>query len=89
MRRSLLALSVLGAMLAPARAADVAPYLATRPVVVGPPLVAVAPPAPTACWRYGPLGFGWYPCYAGPPQYWASYDYGWRPHWARHYWDRW
>ena len=85
MRRSWLVLSLLGAALQPALAADVAPPIAAAPVWVAPPPVAAAP---TACWRYGDLGYGWYPCYAGPPAYWASYHYGWRPYWGRH-WYRW
>jgi hypothetical protein len=85
MRRCLLVLSVLGAALHPALAADVAPPVAATPVVVGPPAMAVAPAPPTACWRYGAHGYGWYPCEAGPPAYWRSYDYGWRPYWGRHH----
>ena len=82
MRRSYLVLSVFAAVLMsppPGLAADVAP-LAPPSVVV-----AVPPPAATACWRYGGAGWGWYPCYAGPPAYWHSYHHGWRPDWARHY----
>jgi hypothetical protein len=84
MRHPFLVLSMLAGVLSlqrPALAADVAPL--TPPPVV----VAVPPPAPaaTACWRYGGAGWGWYPCYAGPPAYWHSYHYGWRPDWARHY----
>ena len=87
MRRSLLVFSVLGAALQPALAADmVAPPYGPAPVVVGPPRVVAVMPAPaTSCWRYGRLGYGWYPCEAGPVEYWGSYDYGWRPYWGRHH----
>jgi len=89
MRRVVL-LSLFAAVLlgpASARAADFAPYPTA-------PIVAVAPPpvvsvGPAACWRYGALGWGWYPCYAGPPRYWHYYHRGYRgrPYWAR--WQRW
>jgi len=73
----------------PAAAADIVTIPAAPPVVVAPAPVAVAPvvvaPATTGCWRYGTLGWGWYPCWAGPPAYWHSYR-GWRPHWARQHW---
>jgi len=84
MRHPCLVLLTLAAVLnlpRPALAADVAPLAAPAVVAVAPP------PAATACWRYGGLGWGWYPCYAGPPAYWHSYHYGWRPYWARR--DRW
>jgi hypothetical protein len=68
----------------PALAADVAAVPSAPPVIVGPVPAAVVPAA-TACWRYGTLGWGWYPCYAGPPAYWHSYR-GWRPRWARQHW---
>ena len=94
MRRFALPLSLSAAVLlsgAPVHAADLAPNSAPYPTA---PIVAVAPPpvvpvGPAACWRYGTLGWGWYPCYAGPPRYWHYYHHGyrWRPHWAR--WQRW
>jgi hypothetical protein len=85
---------------APARAADMGPpeppetyappppVAAAPPVMVAPPPVVagpVVPPGPAGCWRYGPVGWGWYPCVAGPPAYWHDYRYGyrWRPYWAR------
>jgi hypothetical protein len=88
MQRSLLTASMLAALLCapqPAPAADVA-MIRSGPVVYAEPapLVAVAP-ATTGCWRYGTLGWGWYPCWAGPPAYWHTYR-GWRPHWARQHW---
>ena len=86
MHRSFLASSMLAAMICaahPAAAADVATIPAGPPVYVEPAPVVVAPPA--ACWRYGTLGWGWYPCYAGPPAYWHYYR-GWRPHWAQQHW---
>jgi len=87
MRRSFLACSILPALLCgpqPAAAADVATIPAGPPVYVE-PAPAVVGPATTGCWRYGTLGWGWYPCLAGPPRYWHSYR-GWRPHWARQHW---
>jgi hypothetical protein len=84
MKRSLLVLSVLGAALQPALAADMLVPYGAAPVVVAPPPVAYVQ-APTSCWRYGRLGYGWYPCEAGPVEYWGSYDYGWRPYWGRHH----
>jgi hypothetical protein len=71
----------------PVRAADLTPYPTAPIVTVAPPPVASVGPA--ACWRYGTLGWGWYPCYAGPPRYWHSYRHGyrWRPYWAR--WHKW
>jgi hypothetical protein len=87
MRRSLLASSILFALIAaqaPATAADVAVIPAPPPVYVEPAPVAVVP-AETGCWRYGTHGYGWYPCWAGPPAYWHTYK-GWRPHWARQHW---
>ncbi|HLH92357.1 MAG TPA: hypothetical protein VKX28_28335 [Xanthobacteraceae bacterium] len=100
MRRSVLFLSLLVATLlsvGATRAADLVPDLAPYPTA---PIVAVAPPpiepaTPAACWRYGNLGWGWYPCYAGPPPYWHYYrgyhhGYRGRPYWARwHRWHRW
>ena len=89
MQRSLLASSLLAALLCaqqPAAAADIATipaYVEPAPVVVVPAPVVVVPP--TGCWRYGTLGWGWYPCLAGPPAYWHTYR-GWRPHWARQHW---
>jgi hypothetical protein len=92
MRRSFIASSMLAAILCPqqpAAAADIATIPSGPPVIVEPAPVVVAPvvvaPATTACWRYGTLGWGWYPCYAGPPAYWHTYR-GWRPHWAREHW---
>lgn len=90
MRRSVLPLSLLAAMLlaaASAHAADMTPYPTAPIVAVAPP--PVAPAGPAACWRYGGHGWGWYPCYAGPPPYWHYYHFGyrWRPYWAR--WQRW
>jgi len=86
MRRFCLSICALGALVtaAPAHAADVL----ARP---GPAYVAapVAAPAATGCWLYGALGWGWYPCHAGPPAYWHTYRYGWRPYWARHHRERW
>ena len=88
MRRSSVVLSIFAAMpisvlisARPGLAADVAPLAPAPVVVVAPPPA----PAATACWRYGGHGWVWYPCYAGPPAYWHSYHYGWRPDWARHY----
>src|SRR3984957_19546659 len=114
MRLPLLAASMIGAALfaaASARAADMVPPqppayepppVAEAPppmMVQPPPVVAVAPAGPAGCWRYGPVGWGWYPCVAGPPPYWHGYRYGYgygygygyrgRPYWARsHYWHR-
>jgi hypothetical protein len=92
MQRFCLASSLFAAIVClhqPAAAADIATIPAAPPVVVEPAPVAVAPvvaaPATTGCWRYGTLGWGWYPCLAGPPAYWHSYR-GWRPHWARQHW---
>ena len=89
MRRPLLVLSLLAATLLPTsvRAADMTPY-PTAPIVAGAP-PPVAPTGPAACWRYGNLGWGWYPCYAGPPPYWHYYHHGYRgrPYWA--HWQRW
>jgi hypothetical protein len=86
MRCSLLASSMLAALLCaqPANAADYATIPPAPPVYVAPAPVVVAP-ATTGCWRYGTLGWGWYPCWAGPPAYWHTYR-GWRPHWARQHW---
>ena len=87
MQRSFLASSILAALVcAPhlAAAADYATIPSAPPVYVTPAPVAVAP-ATTGCWRYGTLGWGWYPCWAGPPAYWHTYR-GWRPHWARQHW---
>jgi len=91
MQRLCLASVVLAATLCahrPAAAADYAP-IARGPVVVEPAPVLVEPAplveATTGCWRYGTLGWGWYPCWAGPPAYWHTYR-GWRPHWARQHW---
>jgi hypothetical protein len=89
MRHPLLVLSLLAATLltaASARAADMTPYPTDRIARVAPP--PVAPPAPAACWRYGGLGWGWYPCYAGPPAYSYYYrrGYHWRPYWAHEHW---
>jgi hypothetical protein len=87
MRRSFLACAMLAATLCtlrPAAAADYAPLPSGPLVYAEPNLVAVAP-ATTGCWRYGTLGWGWYPCWAGPPAYWHTYR-GWRPHWARQHW---
>ena len=56
----------------------------TAPGVKG-AAAAIDPVEKTACWRYGWHGWGWYPCYAGPPAYWHTYR-GWRPHWARQHW---
>ena len=78
------------------------------PMEEAPPPVAVEPPprvfaepvepaGPPGCWRYGALGWGWYPCVGGPPPYWRGYRYGYgygygyrgRPYWARsHGWHR-
>jgi hypothetical protein len=93
MQRLLLASSILAALICaqqPATAADVAVIPSGPPVYVEPaPVVVPAPvavaPATTGCWRYGKLGWGWYPCWAGPPAYWHTYK-GWRPHWARQHW---
>ena len=49
------------------------PVYAPPPVAVVPPPVVVRPPG---CWRYGAVGWGWYPCVAGPPPYWHGYRYG-------------
>jgi hypothetical protein len=86
MQCSLLASSMLAALLGaqPANAADYATIPPAPPVYVAPAPVVVAP-ATTGCWRYGTLGWGWYPCWAGPPAYWHAYR-GWRPHWARQHW---
>jgi hypothetical protein len=87
MQRSLLASSIVAALIAaqqPAVAADYATLPPAPPIYVEPAPVAVAP-ATTGCWRYGKLGWGWYPCWAGPPAYWHFYK-GWRPHWARQHW---
>lgn len=87
MQRSLLVSSMLVALVCaqqPASAADVATIPSGPAVIVEPAPVAVAP-ATTGCWRYGTLGWGWYPCWAGPPAYWHTYR-GWRPHWARQHW---
>ena len=95
---------------APARAADMVPppqapqYMpppvaeAPPPVMVEPPPVYYAEPVPVrpgGCWRYGPVGWGRYPCVAGPPPYWRGYRYGYgygyreRPYGARyHGWHR-
>jgi len=70
---------------------------APPPVVVEPPPVVaepVAPVGPPACWRYGAVGWGWYPCVAGPPPYWRGYAYGYRgrpywPHGRRWHESRW
>jgi hypothetical protein len=86
MQRSLLASSILAAVLCaaqPAAAADIA-TIPSGPVVYAEPVPVVVAP-PTGCWRYGTLGWGWYPCLAGPPAYWHTYR-GWRPHWARQHW---
>jgi hypothetical protein len=86
MQRSLLASSILLALIAaqaPAAAADAAVIRSGPPVYVEPAPVAVS--ATTGCWRYGTRGYGWYPCWAGPPAYWHTYK-GWRPHWARQHW---
>lgn len=81
-----------------------APY-EPPPVAEVPPAVMVEPPPgydepvapvrPGGCWRYGPVGWGWYPCVSGPPPYWRDdrygygYRYGYRPYWARyHGWHR-
>ena len=83
MIRSLLAAaSCLAAV--PAMAADMEPYMAPyaarpEPYVVQPvePLVVprvVIPVEATPCWRYGRLGWGWYPCYAPPRAYWVPSD---------------
>ena len=93
MRLPLLVLSFLAAtLLSPisASAADMTPYPTAPIVAVARP--PVEPVGPAACWRYGNLGWGWYPCYAGPPPYWHYYrgyhhGYGGRPYWAR--WQRW
>jgi hypothetical protein len=90
MRRPLLVLSLLAATLlsaGTARAADMTPYPTAPIVAVAPP--PIEPTGPAACWRYGNLGWGWYPCYAGPPPYWHYYHHGYRgrPYWAR--WQRW
>jgi len=88
MQRFLLASSIVLALMCaspPASAADVTTIPAAPPVYVAPAPVAVAP-ATTACWRYGTLGWGWYPCWAGPPAYWHTYRHGWRPEWARQHW---
>jgi hypothetical protein len=50
-------------------------------VAVSPPIVAVPPaivvrPPPATCWRHGAVGWGWYPCIAGPPIYRHDYHYG-------------
>jgi hypothetical protein len=93
MRRLVLALSLFAATafsIVPAHAADLTPYPTAPIVAVAPP--PVVPVGPAACWRYGGLGWGWYPCYAGPPQYWHSYRRGsrWRPYWARwQHWHKW
>ncbi len=87
MKRSLRAMPLLAALLCvprPAAAADIATMPPAPAVVVAPAPVAVVP-ATTGCWRYGTLGWGWYPCWAGPPAYWHTYR-GWRPHWARQHW---
>ncbi len=87
MPRLLLASSMLVALVCaqqPASAADITTIPPGPPVIVEPAPVAVAP-ATTACWRYGTKGWGWYPCWAGPPAYWHTYR-GWRPHWARQHW---
>jgi hypothetical protein len=86
MRRFVLSLLPVAALLTsivPAPAADLTPYPTAPIVAVVPPPVPLVGPA--ACWRYGTLGWGWYPCYAGPPRYWHAYHYGyrWRPYWAR------
>ena len=101
---------------APARAADmVAPQppadYGPPPVAEAPPPMMVEPPPvyyaepmvpvrPAGCWRYGAVGWGWYPCVAGPPPYWRGYRYGYgydygygygyrgRPYWARQGWHR-
>src|SRR5262249_24210560 len=88
MQRALLASSILAAVLCsqPAVAADYPPIPPDSAVIVEPAPVIVEPvPATTGCWRYGPLGWGWYPCLAGPPAYWLSYR-GWRPRWAGQLW---
>jgi hypothetical protein len=95
MRRSCLALSmatvIVMSLSSAAGAADMpnaAPYAAPPAVVeTAPPL---APVGPAACWRYGELGWGWYPCYAGPYPYRHYYRWGWRPGWGWHHdWRRW
>ena len=71
------------------------PAVAVPPpaVAVPPPVVAVAPPVvvvrppPANCWRYGAVGWAWYPCVAGPPVVYRHdyrYGYGYRlpPYWA-------
>jgi len=94
MQRSLLASSTLLALVCasqPVAAADAAVIPSAPPVYVEPAPVFVAPapvvvvPETTGCWRYGVKGWGWYPCWAGPPAYWHTYR-GWRPHWARQHW---
>jgi hypothetical protein len=86
MQRSFLASSILAALLyaQPASAADIA-TIPSGPVVYAEPAPVAVAPATTGCWRYGTLGWGWYPCWAGPPAYWHTYR-GWRPHWARQHW---
>ena len=87
MRRSFLASSIVAAIVfaqQPAHAADVTAIPAPPRAVIVEPAPVVVVPATTACWRYGGLGWGWYPCYAGPPGYHA--DRGWRPHWAGQHW---
>ena len=78
----------------PPVAEEPAPCMVEPPPVVAEP---VAPVRPGGCWRYGPVGWGWYPCVAGPPPYWHGYRYGYgygyrhgyRPYWARyHGWRR-
>jgi hypothetical protein len=95
---------------APARAADMVPpqppaEYEPPPMAEAPPPMMVEPPPvyaepmvpvrPAGCWRYGAVGWGWYPCVAGPPPYWRGYRYGYgygyreRPYWARyHGWHR-
>ena len=82
--RDLLMLAAIVCAPQPALAADVAAVPPTPRAVIVEPTPVVVVPATTACWRYGGLGWGWYPCYAGPPGYHA--DRGWRPHWAGQHW---
>jgi hypothetical protein len=92
MRRPILISTMLAATLSaplPALAADIfaAP---PRPPVYAPlqPVEPVTPVAVAPCWRYGDAGWGWYPCWAGPPAYRHYYDREWRPGWGwRHRWE--
>jgi len=90
MRLPLLTVSLISAGLLATASAHAADMLAPEPPAYAPPPVAAVPPPvvvepapvvaapvrPAGCWRYGAVGWGWYPCVGGPPPYWRDYGYG-------------